>query len=120
MASDDEVQCLQGLHHTHTHTRAFVQKKCKNTWNTLCLHNPKKAAQEEVCVQALQLSYLPSRRVPVVEVLLVGIHPNLSSSHGILEEVWPRVRRLLGEHVANVRAGEDLQAAPALPHLGGG
>lgn len=50
-------------------------------------------------------------------MLFIGVHPNLCRPHGILEEVWPRVRGLFRENVAHVRAGMNLQAAPTLPHL---
>lgn len=61
--------------------------------------------------------YLSGRGVPVVEVLLVGVHPNLRRPDGVLEEVGPCVRSLFRKNVAHVRAGMDLQAAPTLPHL---
>lgn len=61
--------------------------------------------------------YLSGWRVPVVEMLFIGVHPNLCSPHGILEEVWPCVRGLFRKNVAYVRAGMNLQAAPTLPHL---
>lgn len=65
----------------------------------------------------LFLSYLFGWGIPVVEVLLVRVHPNLCSSNSILEEVWPCIRGLFREHMAHVRAGVNLQAAPTLPHL---
>lgn len=63
------------------------------------------------------LSYLFGRGIPVVEVLFIRVHPNLCSSYCILEEVGPRIRGLFREHMAYVRAGVNLQAAPTLPHL---
>ena len=64
--------------------------------------------------------HLLGGRVPVVEVLLVGVHPHLGRAHRVLEEVGPGVGRLLGEDVAYVGAGVDLQRAPALPPLSAG
>lgn len=61
--------------------------------------------------------YLAGRRVPVVEVLFIRVHPNLRRPDSILEEVWSRVGGLFRKNVAHVRAGMNLQAAPALPHL---
>lgn len=65
----------------------------------------------------VRVLYLSGRRVPVVEVLFVRVHPNLRRPNGILEEVWSRVGSLFRKNVAHVRAGMNLQAAPALPHL---
>lgn len=56
-------------------------------------------------------------RVPVVEVLFIGAHPNLCGSYSILEEVGSRVWGLFRKHMANVRAGMDLQTASTLPNL---
>lgn len=62
-------------------------------------------------------SNLSGWRVPVVEVLLVGAHPNLCGPYSILEEVGSCVWGLFREHMANVGAGMDLQTAATLPHL---
>lgn len=72
----------------------------------------------QVIMQACgAMTYPLGRGVPVVEVLLIRVHPNLCCSHGVLQEVGARVRGLLGEHVTHVRAGVNLQTAPTLPHL---
>ena len=56
-------------------------------------------------------------RIAVVVQFLVLVHPDLCSSHTIGQGLAPRVGGLLGEDVAHVGAGVDLQAAPALPDL---
>lgn len=61
--------------------------------------------------------YLAGRWVSFVEVVLVGVHPDLCSSYGVLQEVGPGVRGLLREDVAHVGAGMDLERASTLPHL---
>lgn len=61
--------------------------------------------------------YLFGWRVPVVEVMFIRVHPNLCSSHSVLEEVWPGIRGFFREHMAHMRAGMNLQTAPTLPNL---
>lgn len=53
--------------------------------------------------------------VTVVVQLLVVVHPDLGSTHAVGQGLTPRIGGLLGEDVAHVGAGVDLQAAPALP-----
>lgn len=65
------------------------------------------------------MSYLSGWGIPVVEVLFIRVHPNLCSSYSILEEVGPCIRGLFREHMAYMRAGVNLEAATALPHLTG-
>lgn len=60
-----------------------------------------------------------SVRAAVVVDLLVLVQPDLGRSHAVGQRFAPRVRRLLGEDVAHVGAGVDLQAATTLPDLRG-
>lgn len=66
-----------------------------------------------------RLVYLAGRWVSVVEMLFIRVHPNFRRPNSILEEVWSCVGSLFRKNVAHMRAGMNLQAAPALPHLRG-
>ena len=54
----------------------------------------------------------------VVQVLVV-VHPDLCGPHAVGQRLAPRVGGLLGEDVAHVGAGVDLQRASTLPDLPG-
>ena len=88
-------------------------------WNQKGFHLeiPLEYLKDPLAVFDLFLSYLSGWRIPVVEMLFIRVHPNLCSSNGILEEVWPCIRGLFRKYMAHMRAGVNLQAAPTLPHL---
>lgn len=50
-----------------------------------------------------------SRRVAIIEKVLVGVHPDLSSSHCVLEKLWPGIRCLLRENMTHMGTGVNLQ-----------
>lgn len=53
--------------------------------------------------------YLTSRRIAVIEKLLVRVHPDLSSSHCVLEKLWPGVWGLLRKNMTDMGTGVNLQ-----------
>lgn len=67
------------------------------------------------------LGHLCCLQISPVENLLVVVHPDLSQAHLIAcnnaGSLGEGVGTLGAEHVADHRAGDDLQLAPALPHL---
>ena len=75
------------------------------------------------------LSILPSHlsghlcclQISPVENLLVAIHPDLSQAHLVasndIDALGKGVGALGTEHVADHRAGDNLQLAATLPHL---
>lgn len=69
--------------------------------------------------QFAESHYLSGRGVPVVEVLLVGVHPHLGSPDRVLKEVGPRVRGFLWEDVTHMGTWVDFQGSATLPHLEG-
>lgn len=67
------------------------------------------------------LDHLCGLQISPVENLLVVVHPDLSQAHLIACDntgaLGEGVGTLGTEHVADHRAGDDLQLAPTLPHL---
>lgn len=67
------------------------------------------------------LGHLRCLHISPIENLLVAIHPDLSQAHLVAsndaDALGEGVRALGTEHVAYHRARDDLQLAPALPHL---
>jgi hypothetical protein len=67
------------------------------------------------------LSHLCCLQISPIENLLVVVHPDFSQAHLVASNDTCALGKGVGtlgtEHVAYHRAGNDLQLAPALPHL---